>query len=196
MKHKAFLYSGFLAPLVFWLTTVLCGLLIEDYNHFKFLVSELGVLGSRTQYLFTIGLLLSAVLSVFFTFGLWKFCKRHHLSILPVLLLSFYFFIAGPALFPMPLKLHGIVGYPFILIMASPIVAVFVWNSKEDFLRLRSVALLSFLIMMLGFLIFIPTILSECFGLKQRFLYAGWTLWSVSLAYKFIRLSEKAIKRA
>ncbi len=191
MKTKQLLYLGFLAPIIFWTTTIVCGLMIDDYNHFKWLVSELGALGSKTQYLFTTGLVLSAFLNVFFIIGLWKYCKRLQLSLIPILFLLLYSFIAGPALFPMPLRLHGIVGMPFPFIILSPLLAIILWRKKEHLLKIRTVAIISFVIMMFGFLIFIPNFLNEYFGLKQRFLYLGWSLWSVYLSYRFLKLYRK-----
>ncbi len=191
MKTKQLLYLGFLAPIIFWTTTIVCGLMIDDYNHFKWLVSELGALGTRTQYLFTTGLVLSAFLNVFFIIGLWKYCKRLQLSLIPILFLLLYSFIAGPALFPMPLRLHGIVGMPFPFIILSPLLAIILWRKKEHLLKIRTVAIISFVIMMFGFLIFIPNFLNEYFGLKQRFLYLGWSLWSVYLSYRFLKLYRK-----
>lgn len=191
MKIKQLLYLGFLVPIIFWTTTIVCGLMIDDYNHFKWLVSELGALGTRTQYLFTTGLVLSAFLNVFFIIGLWKYCKRLQLSLIPILFLLLYSFIAGPALFPMPLRLHGIVGTPFPFLMLSPLLALILWRKKEHLLKIRTVAIISFIIMMLGFLIFVPNFLNEYFGLKQRFLYLGWSLWSVYLSYRFLKLYRK-----
>lgn len=191
MKTKSFLYLGFFVPIIFWATTIVCGLMIEDYNHFTWLVSELGALGTKSQYLFTTGLVLSAFLNVIFIIGLWKYSKKQRLNIIPILFLSLYSFIAGPAIFPMPLRLHGIVGLPFPFLILSPVLAIIVWRKKEHLLKIRTLAIISFLIMMLGFLIFIPNVLNEYFGLKQRFLYAGWTVWSVFLSYKFLDLEKQ-----
>lgn len=156
--------------------------MLEDYNHLTWLVSELGALGTQTQYLFTTGLVLSSILNVFFVVAAYNLCKKIQLSVIPILFLLFYSFLAGPALFPMPIRLHSIVGIPFVLIMLAPPMGLIFWRKKEQLLKIRAVAVISFLIMMLGFLIYFPDILGEYHGLKQRFLYAGWTLWSGYLA--------------
>jgi len=191
MKIKQLLILGLLSPLVFWFTTVICGLLLENYNHFTWLVSELGALGTRTQHIFTIGLVLSSILNVFFVFGAYKLCKMKQLNVIPVIFLLFYSFLAGPALFPMPLRLHGIVGIPFPLIMFAPIAGLIFWRKKEHLVKIKAVAIISFLIMILGFLIYFPNILNEYFGLKQRFLYTGWTVWSIYLSYRFLKLNSQ-----
>lgn len=190
MKTKTLLYFGFFTPIIFWVTTLICGLILDDYNHFKWLVSELGALGTPTQYLFTTGLVLSAFLNIFFTIGLWKYCKKFQLNIIPILLLSLYSFIAGPAIFPMPLKLHSISGLPMPLLMASPLVALWGWRKREHLLKFRIVAIISLVIMILGFLVFFPNVLNEYLGLKQRFLYTGWTIWSIYLSYRFLKVVD------
>jgi len=190
MKTRQLLYLGFLAPITFWVTTFVCGFILDDYSHLKWLVSELGALGTPTQHLFTVGLVLSAVLNIFFTIGLWKYCRKLKLSLIPIILLSLYSFIAGPAIFPMPLKLHSISGLPMPLLMASPLIALWVWRKKEHLLKFRTVAIISLIIMMFGFLIFFPNVLNEYFGLKQRFLYTGWTIWSVYLSYRFLKMTN------
>jgi hypothetical membrane protein len=188
---KPLLYLGIISPIVFWLTTIICGTMLEGYNHFTWLVSELGALGTRTQYIFTVGLVLSSILNLLFAIGAFKLCKIKQLSVIPVIFILFYSFLAGPALFPMPLRLHGIVGIPFPLIMFAPIAGLIFWRKNENIVKIKTVVIISSLIMMLGFLIFIPTILNEYFGLKQRFLYTGWTVWSLYLSYRLLQLSNE-----
>lgn len=190
LKNKYLIYLGFIIPLIFWSTTIICGLIIENYNHFANLVSELGALGTRTQNIFTLGLVLSAFLNVLFVIGMWKYSKKLQLSPTPILFLLFYSFIAGPAIFPMPLRLHGIVGMPFPFLMLSPLLALILWRKKEHSLKIRIVAIISFTIMILGLLIFVPNFLDEYFGLKQRFLYLGWSLWSIYLSKRFLELNN------
>ncbi|NLP57095.1 DUF998 domain-containing protein [Lutibacter sp. B1] len=196
MKERHLLYLGIISPIIFWITTIVCGLMLEDYNHFTWLVSELGALGTRTQYLFTAGLVLSSILNIFFVIGLYKYCKMKQLSVIPILFILLYSFLAGPALFPMPLKLHSIVGLPFPLIILAPILSLILWRKKEHLLKIRAVAIISFIIMLLGFSIFFPNVLNGYFGLKQRFLYAGWTVWSVYLAFRFLQLSINDVRNA
>ena len=188
MKTKTLLYFGFLSPVFFWITTYVCGLIQEDYNHLSGLVSQLGALGTKSQYLFTIGLVLSSVLNIFSVIGLYKLCKELKLSIIPVFFMLLYSFLAGPAIFPMPLPLHGIVGFPFPFIMLAPVLSIILWRGKEQLLKIRYLAIFSFLIMFFGFLIYFPNILNEYFGLKQRFLYLGWSIWSMFLSYRFLQL--------
>lgn len=190
MRIKSLLYFGYLSPIIFWLTTFVCGYIFKEYNHLTWLVSELGALGTNTQHIFTIGLVLSSILNIIFVFGLYNFSKEQQLSYIPIIFHFLYSFLAGPALFPMPLRLHSITGLPFPLIMLAPVITIFFWNRKEPVLKIRIVAIISFLIMALGFLIYFPNILNEYFGLKQRFLYAGWTIWSCYLSNRTIQVYQ------
>lgn len=193
MKEKNLIYLGIVGPLVFWFTTIICGLMIEDYNHLSDLVSELGALNTKPQYLFSTGLVLCSVLNVLFVIGLYRVCRNKNISVIPVVVLLFFSFLAGPGIVPMPLRLHGLVGIPFPLMMLSPLLALILWRKYENELKIRFGAALGLIMMLLGFLIFIPNILPEYFGLKQRFLYLGWTIWSTYLAYRFLQLSMKPI---
>ncbi|MEN8193330.1 MAG: DUF998 domain-containing protein [Bacteroidota bacterium] len=186
------LYFGIISPLVFWLTTILCGILLEDYNHLTYLVSELGAQGTRSQYLFSIGLVTSSILNGFFVYALWGKCKEHEASIVPLILMFCYSFLAGPGIIPMPLPLHGIIGLPFPLIMFAPLFALIFWKRNVLNTALNAGALISLLIMLMGFLIYFPDILPEFFGLKQRFLYLGWTVWSSASAVRFIHLDANS----
>jgi len=42
MKNSWLIKSGFLVPVIFWTTTLICGFILTDYNHSSRMVSELG----------------------------------------------------------------------------------------------------------------------------------------------------------
>lgn len=192
MKTKYLIYLGSVIPIIFWATTIICGIILGNYNHLSGLVSELGALGTTTQYIFTTGLVLSSVLSVFFTVGLYKTCKLNGLNTIPILIILLYSFsIAGAALFPIPLRLHGILGSPSILLIFSPLLSLFLWTGKGKPSNIKQMSILSFLIMSLGFLVFAPDFLSDYPGLKQRFFHIGWSVWFFYLSYSFAGLLEK-----
>jgi hypothetical membrane protein len=176
---------GFIIPLIFWLTLFIGGWMREDYHHLTSLVSELGRIGTSTQYLFTLGLTICALLSVAFILALHRRARAMGISSFPVLILlpAFSFPILGAALFPLPLPLHGILGSPAMLLTASPLLALILWGRKfgTRFLIITSAILL---ITALGYLVFTPT-LDAYPGLKQRFAHTGWTLWFVYLGWLF-----------
>lgn len=191
MNRKPLLYLGVLIPIVFFGTTFVAGFMQGNYSHLSQMVSELGRIGTRSQYVFMAGLLACSVLSVLFVLGLYRVCKAARLNALPVILiLTFSISIAGAALFPLPLRLHGILGSPSILLILSPALSLILWRKKEP-RHSDSMSVVSFLIMSLGFLAFTPHVLAEYVGLKQRFFHLGWSVWFGYLSYGFLRLASK-----
>jgi hypothetical membrane protein len=191
MINRYLLYTGFLTPIIFWTTTIICGFVMGNYSHTTMLVSELGAIGTSTRYLFTAGLVLSSICSVLFIVRLYKTAKQNGLSITPILiLLTFSFSICGAALFPMPLRLHGILGMPSVLLFLSPIFSLLLWK-REIIPSIRYFSILALVVMLLGFSVYLPNILSESFGLKQRFFHFGWSIWFVYLGAVFVGLSKK-----
>jgi hypothetical membrane protein len=188
MREKYLLSTGWGVPVVFFLTTFLCGFVQGDYNHLSRQVSELGTIGTRSQYLFGAGLLLSSLLSVIFIAGLLRACRRLGLSFWPVLpIFSFSVSIAGAAIFPLPLPLHQIMGSPVFLLLLSPLLGFILWPKRRILANIRWMSALSLLIMALGFLAYFPDILASYPGLKQRFFHAGWSVWFIYLSRAFGR---------
>lgn len=189
MNNKKLLYTGLLSPLVFWITLFICGEMTQNYSHITNMVSELGAIGTETQYLFTTGLVMSSILSLAFVLGLYRSVKNIGLNSIPVLLiLSFSFSIFGAAIFPLPLSLHGILGSPSMFLPLSPLLAAMLWNSKTIH-NIRWVSAVILLFMILGFLVFAPNILDQFFGLKQRIFHISWTIWFIYLSISFLKKS-------
>jgi hypothetical membrane protein len=191
MKTKALLFSGILSSLIFWLTLFVSSHIQGDYDHASDLVSYLGTIGTSSEYVFMTGMFICVALSILFVIGLYKVCKTKGLNILPaIFILAYSFSLAGAALFPLPLRLHGILGTPSILILLSPILAFFLWNDKRiNGIKIFSVIIL--LIMCLGFLTFMPDIMGDYPGLKQRFFHMGWSMWFVYLSFAFIKMKNR-----
>jgi len=187
MKNKWLPIIGFTIPLIFWLTNLICGIILKDYSHVKHLVSELGSLGTKSQYIFTSGLVICSILSLLFVIGLYRRAIDFKLSTIPILLiLSFTISILGAAIFPYPHRLHEILGSPSILLFLSPFMSFILWSGKLPGVKYFS--LLIFVIMSFGFLIYIPTILTESVGLKQRFFHIGWSIWFCYLGFRFHKI--------
>lgn len=180
-------FVGIFIPPVFWLTLAVCGELLGGYRHGSDLVSELGAEGTATRWLFASGLLACSALSVAFVAGLLLECRKAALGVLPVLLiLSFTITIAGAAIFPMPQPMHGRFGAPFALMMLSPPLALVSWRRDGHALPgLRGFAVASFALMAAGALVFVPDVLGQYPGLKQRFMHAGWSVWFTYLGAAF-----------
>ena len=190
MKTKYLLYFGILIPIVFWSTTFICSTILGDYNHLSRMVSELGELGTKTQHLFAIGLTLCGVFCIPFVIGLYRSCKLIGLSYIPIIFILFYATIAGPAIFPYPLKLHGILGIPSILIIFSPLLSFYLWTGNPKPSALKFMSLVSLTVMLMGFSVLVPDFLDQYFGIKQRFFHLGWSLWFICLSSSFIVLID------
>lgn len=187
------LYCGAITPFLFLATTIICGFVLGNYNHFSRMVSELGTIGTPSQHLFTIGLVSCSILSIAFIFGLLRICQKTKLSTVPVwLLFSYSVSIGGAGIFPLPLRLHLIFGMPSILLFLSPLTSLLLWPKTPSPPNLKSMASLSFVIMSLGFLAFFPSVLSSFTGLKQRIFHLGWCVWFIYLSISFISMKENA----
>lgn len=183
------LYTGILIPVTFLATTIACGFILGDYNHLTRMVSELGALGTVTRYIFATGLILCSALSLLFFAGLYKTCKLIGFSTVPLIfILAYTFSIAGASLFPMPLRLHEILGMPSIFLILSPLLSLFLWKRANNLIMMKTFAIISLLFMSLGFLVYFPGILGNYIGLKQRLFHAGWSVWFIYLSVSFIRL--------
>jgi len=189
MKTKYLLYTGSMIPIVFFVTTLICGFMLGNYNHLTRMVSELGAMGTRSQFVFSTGLIACSVLSILFVIGLCRACQAIGISVIPaIIILSYSLSIAGAAIFPLPLRSHLIMGMPSILLIFSPVTGLILWKGKRRPANIKLMLTFSFLIMSLGFLAFIPSLFSDYPGLKQRFFHVGWSTWFFYLSYSFIRL--------
>jgi hypothetical membrane protein len=187
MKARYMLALGSVIPVIFWGTLTVCGYIMGNYNHLTRLVSELGAIETRTQYLFTAGILACAVLSVLFVVGLCGECKKRGISMIPALIiLSFSLSIGGAAIFPLPLRMHLMMGMPSVLLFLSPLAALLLWRGEKLPAGLRIWAIVSLAIMLLGFTAFMPDVLGALPGLKQRFFHLGWSLWFLYLSRAFL----------
>jgi len=194
MKVRYLLALGSVIPVIFWGTLTVCGYVMGDYNHLTRMVSELGAIGTRSQYIFMAGLLACAVLSVLFVIGLRRECKQRGISMIPALLiLSFSLSIGGAAIFPLPLRMHLIMGMPSFLLFFSPLAALLLWRGEKQPAGLRIWAIVSLAVMLLGFLAYMPDVLGAYPGLKQRFFHLGWSLWFIGLSRAFLRSARSGV---
>jgi len=192
MKSKGLLYAGAVIPIVFFSTTFICGYMQGNYNHLSRMVSELGTIGTSSQYVFMAGLLVCSVLSVLFVVGLYASSRTANLSVIPVVLILLYSVsLAGAAIFPLPLRLHGILGMPSVLLFLSPLMSLILWSKRKQLSNVVPMSALSLLVMSLGFLAFLPDVLAGYPGLKQRFFHIGWSIWFFYLSYAFVKLLDK-----
>jgi len=194
-KRKAFkliplLYLGIITPLLFWLATITGGFIHGNYNHLHNVVSELGAIGTRSEIFMSSAEMLISILSVYSVIGFFKACKQIGLSVIPVMtILSLSISMLWAAIFPMHHELHGSLGPVPLFLNAGVLFAIVLWKGKK-LLIFRLVSLISFLLMLLIILRFIPNLRGNWEGLIQRLFYLGWSIWSIALSLIFIQMLE------
>jgi Protein of unknown function (DUF998) len=192
-KRKTFsivslLWLGIITPLLFWIATITGGFIHGNYNHLHDVVSELGAIGTRSEIFMSTAELLIAILSVFSVIGLFKACKQIGLNVVPVMtILSLSISMIWAAIFPMHHELHGTLGPIPLLLNIGVLISIFLWKGKK-FQTIRLVSLVSFLLMSLIILRFIPNLRGNWEGLIQRLFYLGWSFWSIALSLIFIQM--------
>ncbi len=184
------LYLGIISPLLFWFVTITGGFIHGNYNHFHNVVSELGAIGTRSEIFMSTAEMLISILSVFSVIGFFKGCKQIGLSVIPVLtLLSMPISMLWAAFFPMHHELHGTLGPIPLFLNIGVILSIILWKGKK-LLTLRIVSLISFILMSLLILRFIPNLRGNWEGLIQRVFYLGWSIWSIAISIIFIQMLE------
>ena len=180
-KNKSILHLGFLVPVIFWLTLLLSGRIYPEYNHLSNLVSELGALDAPSRWVFNLGLLMCALLSLVFSIRLVRACRRSGLSTLPAWLLTVHgLSMAAAAIFPLPLPMHARAG-TLGMLLPLPLLAVLIFWRGGNACRLRRAAVISLVLMGLGFSVMFPQWLPQLAGLKQRFAHMGWSVMFIGL---------------
>jgi len=152
------------------------------------MVSELGAFGTPSRFYFSTGLIVCAVMSALFIVGLCRACVAPGISRLPALVLVAYTVsIAGAGIFPLPLRMHLIMGMPSVLLILSPLLSLVLWRRTSQLPAVRAASMFCLVVMSLGFLAFLPGVLPGLIGLKQRLFHLGWCAWFLYLSYGFER---------
>lgn len=190
MLNRTFLGFGTGAVILFWVSTVICGSIHGNYSHSRDTISELGALGSHSQYLFSGLLSLVAIMGLSFSWGLLRVCRAKELSPIPILPIVFFFLAnIGVALYPLGDPMHPLMGQISEVIMLGPILALVFWRGPTNFgLRIFSMAAMAFFIFSLLLLLagWLPdSFVQSHSGLLQRIFHAGWSFWLISLNIYF-----------
>jgi hypothetical membrane protein len=183
INTKLFLSLGYLVAALFWIMTFASGYLHGNYNHFKNVISDLGAIGTKSEVFTSCFLVVIAVVNILFCIGFYRASKENRLSVIPaVLSFAMPFTMIWAAIFPLGNEFHSATGpLPFLVIISS-ILPYFLWKGN-NLKGLRTVSLISFVLMMLILTRFIKPFGYHYEGLVQRFFYLGWTVWTVGVAY-------------
>ncbi len=189
MNIKMLLYTGIIIPIVFWISTLLCGFIHGNYNHLSDTISELGATGTRSEPLMATLTMFSAILSMFFIMGVYGACKQLGLNLLPVFTLPAFTFMMGwAAMYHAGNHLHSASGPVFLLFYVGTLLVVILWRGRRELVSVRLTTVISLALMMLIFLRFVPAFQNTYPGLIQRFVHLGWSVWFIGLSVGLIRL--------
>jgi hypothetical membrane protein len=189
MNTKTLLYTGILIPIIFWLSTIVCGFIHGGYNHLSGTISELGAIGTKSEPLMATITMFGAVLSMFFIIGLYGACTQLGLSTIPVYTLPAFTIMMGwAAMFHSGNRLHAAAGPVFLLLYLGALLVSILWRGKQELVPVRLLSLVSLAIMLLIFLRFIPSFQNNYPGLIQRLAHLGWSVWFVVLSTSLIKL--------
>lgn len=186
------LWAGLVAAVLFWVGQSIAGFQYSNYSYIKDDITSLDAFYSPSGTLMSTVQLLIAMLMLPFIGMLYNFGKRLNLHALPLLpLVCIPVSLAGSSLFPYPHALYALFTNLIILAGLSPPLAVFLWRGEQQS-RIRWIAVICIFLMILsiGFIFsrpLIPEFVHTYWGVIQRLLYAGWTLWLASLSLYFGR---------
>ncbi|MEO6230870.1 MAG: DUF998 domain-containing protein [Ferruginibacter sp.] len=195
INARLFLQSGYWLTILFWAMTIVSGYNHGNYNHLKNTISELGAIGTKSEFFTSVFLMLLAVLNILFCIGFYKASKAMQLNLLPsILSFAMPVTMIWAGIFTLGNEFHSSTGVlPFLIIIGS-ILSYFLWKKNYNLQQLRTTSLISFVIMMLILTRFIKPFGIEFEGLVQRFFYLGWTVWTVGISYfltKHIRFPSR-----
>ncbi len=177
---------GVVTPILFWVFTIIAGFIHGNYNHLKHAVSNLGEIGSSSEIIMSVFTFALAISSMLFSIGFYKASKQQRINVWPAVL-SFAMAISflWAAVFPAGHQLHGTLGPLPVLIIAGALLVALIWENTDLSIDIKLWSVISFLIMLLFVLRFIPSIQQNYEGAIQRSLYIGWSTWFISLYFYF-----------
>ena len=174
----------------YWIGLLIAGYLYGDYHHVSDDITLLDSFYSGSGTLISGIKLVVALFIIPFTWELYKNGKRLKINVLPILPLVFIALsMLGTTLFPSPNALYEVFANILVLSTLGPLLTVFIWRD-EELSRIRWLSALSLFLMVVALgLIFsrtsIPAFVHAYWGLIQRTLLLGWTLWFVFLSLFF-----------
>ena len=173
---------GIGSPLLFWSMTFISGSLQGEYHHLRNTISELGKLGSPGEAPTSWILLALAMTCFLFSVAFLKKSRELGISIAPALLtFPFAFAMGWAGYFPLGNFFHGILGPLPLLLILSPLSALFLWRKVPVSRQVRVASGIALFLMLLILLRFVRPFGFQFEGLVQRFFYLGWTLWLLAL---------------
>jgi hypothetical membrane protein len=178
------LYCGYGVTVLFWIMTFISGQIHGNYNHSKNVISELGAIGTKSEFFTSSSLMLLSLLGILFSIGFYRVSKIKKISVIPAILsFAMPVTLIWAGIFTLGNEFHNATGPTPLLIMIGSLLSYLLWRKNKELSQLRKISLVSFIIMLLILARFIKPFGMEYEGLVQRFFYAGWTIWTISTSY-------------
>ncbi|WP_422107793.1 serine hydrolase [Winogradskyella sp.] len=192
---KNLLYLGYIIVFVFWTGSFISGVLYGNYSAVKDGITSLDAFYSGSGTFMSGIQIIVAMLCLPFIASLYKTSRRLNFSILPLIpICAIPISLIGSTLWPFPKALYQIFINTILFVIPGPLLAIILWKKKALF-RLRWLSCVCLLLMMVSIIMVvnrpsIPEIVHNYWGLIQRALFLGWTLWLCVLSFCFIKLAR------
>ncbi|MEO1032717.1 MAG: serine hydrolase [Bacteroidota bacterium] len=192
---KNLLYFGYIIVFVFWTGSFISGVLYGNYSAVKDGITSLDAFYSGSGTFMSGIQIIVAMLCLPFIASLYKTSRRLNFSILPLIpIYAIPISLIGSTLWPFPKALYQIFINTILFVIPGPLLAIILWKKKALF-RLRWLSCICLFLMILSIIMVvnrpsIPEIVHNYWGLIQRALFLGWTLWLCVLSFCFIKLAR------
>ena len=189
-RDATWLLSGYLFVGLLWTGVFVGGYLLGDYDPIREGLGSLEAFYSASgSFMGGVNFTLAGLSIVLFV-SLYRFGKKDSFSLIPLFPLFFVAIsLTGSSLFPHPHQLYTLFANLIIFSGLGPLLAVIFWRKKE-LKKMRLISLISLILMISSFAILLsrsayPQFVAEYFGLIQRMLYIGLSLWILGLNFTF-----------
>ena len=201
---------GIAAPILFALAVIVLGFLREDYSHISHTISDLGEIGTPNMAGQNVNFILTGLLILAFSFGLYRGTgpgKRVKGGSLLVSVIGLG--VAGAGVFPddpscpspgcnsVAANGHAVAGFmvfpliPFaILLFARGLGRDTAWRRYRTYSLVTGIVLMALLVLFVGVLF--DSTLESWAGAIQRLLLASWFQWIAVMAIRLFRLSGQS----
>ena len=180
IENLAFLGYGIVA--LFWIGSFLAGHLHGNYSIVQEGITNLDAFYSGSGTFMSAIQLSTGFLVIPYLFIIFSYFRKLEINILPLLPLGILpLFLIGSSLFPFPNPLYQYFTNSIVLVSLGPLLGILLWR-KKALLTLRWFSLACLLFMLISILLVInrpsfPEFVFGYWGLIQRSLYLGWTVW-------------------
>ena len=204
---------GMVAPILFALAVIVLGFIREDYSHLSHTISDLGEIGSRNMAGQNVNFILTGLLILAFSFGLYRGTspgKRVKVASLLVAVTGLG--VAGAGVFPDDISCpsptcnylaangHAVASFmaflsiPFaILLFARGLGRDTAWRRYRTYSLVTGIVALALLVLFFASAEDDTSLLGRWGGAIQRLYLASWFQWIGVMAIRLFRLSGRSL---